>query len=152
LYTGASATAVSSTLSHKGKGEEPPGSGSGDPDSNFKQPKIAIASQRVARTADYAFADPPYRLRETPSYHPVHRAELVAVGIAQVREIEFARGTFAHARRVFADLGAVGDAGRVQASACSGELAAKPMVPPLAGVAGLPSIGFDTENTPVGVM
>jgi len=35
------------------------------------------------------------------------------------------------------------------ASACSGDSAAKPMVPPFANVAGSPLIGFDTENTPV---
>ena len=39
-----------------------------------------------------------------------------------------------------------------QASALAGELAAKPMVPPLAAVAGWPSIGFETEKMPFGVM
>src|ERR1700750_1437226 len=35
------------------------------------------------------------------------------------------------------------------ASTCSRELQVKPIVPPLAGVAGWPLIGFDTEKTPV---
>jgi len=38
-----------------------------------------------------------------------------------------------------------------QASAASVEAQAKPMVPPLAKVAGAPSIGRETEKTPVGV-
>jgi len=36
-----------------------------------------------------------------------------------------------------------------QASASAAEAAVNPMVPPLANVAGLPSIGFETENVPV---
>src|SRR5450759_5315823 len=44
---------------------------------------------------------------------PVQGAELVAVGIAEISKIEFARGAFAHARRVFAALAAIGDAGSV---------------------------------------
>jgi hypothetical protein len=35
--------------------------------------------------------------------------------------------------------------------ACSADLAAKPMVPPLAELAGWPSIGLVTEKTPAGV-
>src|SRR6266403_638617 len=40
-------------------------------------------------------------------------ADLVAVRISQIGEIEFARGPFAYTRRVFAGLSAVGDASRV---------------------------------------
>ena len=80
----------------------------------------------------------------------MHRADLVAVEIAQIGEIEFARRAFANARRIFASLAAIGDAGRVQGVGLFGRSsAAKPMVPPLACVAGSPLIGFDTENTPV---
>jgi hypothetical protein len=43
----------------------------------------------------------------------VQGAEFVAVGIAQIGEIEFARGVFAHARWVFAGPAAERDAGRV---------------------------------------
>ena len=40
---------------------------------------------------------------------------------------------------------------RARRQPCSGDLAAKPMVPPLGAVAGSPSIGLETEKMPVGV-
>src|ERR1700722_14357284 len=46
-------------------------------------------------------------------FHPVQRTELVAVGIAQIGEIEFARGTLPETRRLFAGYASTGDAGRV---------------------------------------
>src|SRR5438128_11914238 len=47
------------------------------------------------------------------SRYPMHRADLVAVQIAQIGEVHFARRAFAYARRIFAGLSAIGDAGRV---------------------------------------
>src|SRR5215831_18840420 len=44
---------------------------------------------------------------------PVHRADLVAVGIAQIGEVELAGRAFANAGRVFAGGGAVGEACRM---------------------------------------
>ena len=64
---------------------------------------------------------------------PVQRAELVAVGIAQISKIEFTHGGFAHAGRFFARFAAMGDAGRMPGIGLLGGVAAKPMVPPLAG-------------------
>src|SRR5215207_4122308 len=57
----------------------------------------------------FAALYPSYNLR----WHPVHRADLVAVEIAQIGEIHFARGAFANAWRVFAGLAAIGDTSRV---------------------------------------
>ena len=39
---------------------------------------------------------------------PVQRAELVAVGIAQISKVEFTHGGFAHAGRFFARFAAMG--------------------------------------------
>ena len=79
-------------------------------------------------------------------------ADLVAVRIAQIGEIHLANGALAHARRVFTGRAAIGDAGSVPGVGLRRRGAtAKPIVPPLATVAGLPSIGKDTEKTPVGV-
>src|SRR5215831_18114782 len=44
----------------------------------------------------------------------MHRDDLVAAGIAQIREIDLARGTLAPAGRVLDALAAVGDAGVVE--------------------------------------
>ena|ERR1700744_4542287 len=49
-------------------------------------------------------------IRPTSPLHPVHGADLVAVGVAQISDIEFHAGAFANARRVFAGLTAVGEA------------------------------------------
>ena len=57
----------------------------------------------------FASLYPSYDLRRDP----VHRADLVAVEIAQVSKVQFAGGAFANARRIFAGLAAIGDAGRV---------------------------------------
>src|SRR5216683_5365078 len=46
--------------------------------------------------------------------HSVQGAELVAVGIAQIGDIEFEATALAHARRVFAGFSAIGDASRVK--------------------------------------
>src|SRR3981081_1407609 len=46
------------------------------------------------------------------STHSVQGAQLVAVGIAQIGEIEFARRALAQARRGLAGLSAMGDTGR----------------------------------------
>src|SRR5439155_14399750 len=56
-------------------------------------------------------ANPPYDplLRR----HPVHRANFVAVEIPQIGEVHFSCGAFAYARRIFAGLAAIGEAGRV---------------------------------------
>ena len=79
----------------------------------------------------------------------MQHAELVAVRIAQIGEVEL---RFAHvadaggSSQVVAPL-AMPVACHASASSC--DLARKPIVPPLAGVAGLPSIGLDTENVPL---
>src|ERR1700722_3581719 len=44
---------------------------------------------------------------------PVQRAELVAVGIAQISKVEFPDGGFAYAWRFFARFAAMADAGRM---------------------------------------
>src|ERR1035437_7302145 len=64
---------------------------------------------RATFVADHTRA----RDRRAGSTHPVQGAELVAVGIAQIGEIEFARSALAHTRRVLAGLAAIGDAGRM---------------------------------------
>jgi hypothetical protein len=50
----------------------------------------------------------------------VQRAELVAVRVAQVGEIEFRAGVFAHARRVFDRGAADGDARLVPENGATG--------------------------------
>src|SRR5258708_38771445 len=50
---------------------------------------------------------------EFRSAHPMQRAELVAVGVAQIGKVEFAGAALAHTRRIFATRRAMGDAGRV---------------------------------------
>src|SRR6187399_2960465 len=57
----------------------------------------------------FASLYPSYDLRRDP----MHCANLVAVEITQVSEVQFAPGAFANARRVFASRGAIGDACRV---------------------------------------
>ena len=47
------------------------------------------------------------------SAHPVQRAQLVAVGVAQISQIHLAHTAFAHAGRLFTGRAAIGDAGRV---------------------------------------
>src|SRR5258705_10037076 len=50
---------------------------------------------------------------EQLGWHPVHRADLVAVEIAQISQIEFTRAALANARRVFASRAAIGEPRRV---------------------------------------
>ena len=45
--------------------------------------------------------------------HPMHRADLVAVEVAQVSEIQLAAGALAHAGRILDRLAAGGEAGRM---------------------------------------
>ena len=45
---------------------------------------------------------------------PVQRAERVAVGVAQIGQVELARRAFTKTRRVFTGSAAVGNAGRVK--------------------------------------
>ena len=44
---------------------------------------------------------------------PVQRAELVAVGIAQISKVEFTHGGLAYTGRFFASFAAMADAGRM---------------------------------------
>src|SRR4051812_20611224 len=46
--------------------------------------------------------------------HPVQRAELVAVGIAQIGDVQLDAAAFADARRVLAGGGAMGEAGGME--------------------------------------
>src|SRR5437667_11742504 len=59
------------------------------------------------------------------SRYPMHGADLVAVQIAQIGEVHFARRAFAYARRIFAGLSAIGDAGRVPGVGLFGRLRRK---------------------------
>ena len=83
------------------------------------------------------------------SGHPVHGADLVAVGIAQIGEIEFADGAFANAWRILARCRAMGDAGGVPGVGLLGRIGGKADGAAIGTVAGSPLIGFDTENVPV---
>ena len=77
----------------------------------------------------------------------IDRAELVAVGITHIGQVHGAQASVAQARRVFDRLAAV--CKRVvswNSRTCSGELHLKPMVPPLAKVAGSLLIGSVTQN------
>src|SRR3954451_10923435 len=57
----------------------------------------------------FAALYPSYNLRR----YPMHRADLVAVEIAQIGEVHFARAAFANARRIFASGAAIGETGRM---------------------------------------
>src|SRR6266446_690591 len=59
-----------------------------------------------SRLMGIASLHPSYDLR----WYPVHRADLVAIEIAQISQIEFTRAAFANARRVFAGRAAIGEA------------------------------------------
>ena len=85
------------------------------------------------------------------SPHAMQGAELVAVGIAQIGDVELhARRLRGRCRRFSRAAAPWARPAAWNASACRGRVGAlKPSVPPLAKVAGLPSIGFDTEKVPV---
>src|SRR2546421_7025028 len=59
-------------------------------------------------------------------WHPMHRADLVAVDIAQIGEVHFARRAFAYARRIFASGAAMGEARRVPGVGLLGGFSRKP--------------------------
>src|SRR4051795_1730868 len=70
--------------------------------------------QPLVAADGYRFAPPILRsITICLCRYSVHRADLVAVEIAQIGEIEFARAAFANAGRIFAVLAAVGDARRM---------------------------------------
>ena len=108
---------------------------------------FAKRSMGEAGRASQFHSDPNYVF----GLHPLQGADLVAVGVAQIGEVELAGFAFAHARRVFAGFAAVGDAGGVPGIALIGRLYGEADRAAVR-VAGLPSIGFDTANTPLGDM
>ena len=82
---------------------------------------------------------------------PVQRAELVAVGVAQVGQVELARRALAPARGSSQVVPPWATPAAWKASACSGDCILKPIVPPLACVAGCPLMGMVMPKVPVGL-
>ena len=76
-------------------------------------------------------------------------AKLVAVGIAQIGDIEFDPAAFAHARRFLAGLAATGDTGGVKRVGRLGRIGGKADGAAIGRGRSLPSIGFETEKVPV---
>jgi hypothetical protein len=79
----------------------------------------------------------------------MHGADFVTTGIAQIGEIQLARGPFAPAGRVLDAFAAVGDARVVEGLDLLGVGARETDGAPLACVAALPSIGLVIPNEPV---
>src|SRR3954464_3642543 len=71
----------------------------------------AVTHHPAEKVGGLRYANPPYDLRLRR--YPVHRADLVAVWITQIRQIELSRGTFTNAGRLLAGRRAIGDAGRM---------------------------------------
>src|SRR5215212_7446134 len=90
------------------------------PRTRHARPKARSASSRWKCRASTSFpvATKTWKAGTSPAMtekrklrrHPVHRADLVAVEIAQISEVHFPRRAFANAGRVFAGLAAIGDA------------------------------------------
>jgi hypothetical protein len=80
--------------------------------------------------------------------HAMKCAQFIAVGIAKVGEIQRTDAALTNARRVFNCHAAIRNSSLVPGVGSSGLVIAKPIVPPLACVADLPSIGLVTRNSP----
>src|SRR5882757_6023770 len=85
---------------------------------------IRIVSLLVRKSAARAKRALSERCRAR-SCHAVQGAELVAVGIAQIGDIKLDPAAFADARRLFAGLAAMGDAGRVKRVGLFGRIGGK---------------------------
>ena len=90
----------------------------------------------------------PLRVSGSGSRHAMKRAQLVAVRIAQVSKIHCTGAALSNAGRVLDRFPPFAIPALCQASAWSWFAIVKPIVPPLACVAALPSIGGLTRKTP----
>ena len=76
----------------------------------------------------------------------VNAADLVAIRVKEIAQVHRTHGTLAYSRRILRGRAAIGDSCIVKFCSCSGELQMKPMVAPLATVAGSPLIGSEMPN------
>src|ERR1700729_4220491 len=89
------------------------------PDKRSADPGPIHTGSSLARTRSGSFAPHSSLWLWVPEYvassvrHPVHRADLVAVGIAQIGDIELVSCALADARRIFDRRSAGGDASGV---------------------------------------